>query len=105
MGQKRTQNIIDEKIGQYLADFEQEVLTKIERRFIARINELDKREEQILSEFNSLKKWSKQIRNYVKDFEQMNGMAVIVSAAVAGAVSTVLVLAVVALILWFTGVI
>jgi nitrate/nitrite-specific signal transduction histidine kinase len=105
MGQKRTQNIIDEKIGQYLADFEQEVLTKIERRFIARINELDKREEQILSEFNNLKKWSKQIRDYVKDFEQMNGMAVIVSAAVAGAVSAVLVLAVVALILWLTGVI
>lgn len=105
MGQKRTQNIIDEKIGQYLADFEQEVLAKIERRFIARINELDKREEQILSEFNNLKKWSKQIRDYVKDFEQMNGMAVIVSAAVAGAVSAVLVLAVVALILWLTGVI
>jgi hypothetical protein len=35
----------------------------------------------------------------------MNGMAVIVSAAVAGAVSAVLVLAVVALILWLTGVI
>jgi hypothetical protein len=105
MGQKRTQNIIDEEIGQYLARFEQEVLGKIEHRFISRIDELDEREEKLLSEFNSLEKWSSEIRNYVKDFEQMNGMAVMVAGAIAGAVSTVLVLLVVTLFLWLTGVI
>lgn len=45
MGQKRTQNIMDEQIGVYLANFEKDLLDKIDGQLTERLDTLNESEE------------------------------------------------------------
>ena len=47
MGQKRIQNIIDENVGTYLADFEREVLTKMAQKMGERRQIIDASNERL----------------------------------------------------------
>jgi hypothetical protein len=46
MGQKRTQNIIDEQIWRYLADFEYELLERVNGKIVHRMDALLEKEEE-----------------------------------------------------------
>lgn len=47
MGQKRTQNILDKKIGTYLAGFEKDVLAKIDERLTDRLDKITATEKEL----------------------------------------------------------
>lgn len=70
MGQKRTQNIIDEKIGAYLANFEQEVLAKIDRQLTARLDTLAKKEDQFGRDIREMREIARDLGRTYGNFQR-----------------------------------
>jgi hypothetical protein len=54
MGQKRTQNIIDEKIGTHLAEFQKKLTDRIEEAFFSRIEKLRRTESSLVNHLDEV---------------------------------------------------
>lgn len=49
MGQKRTQNIIDEQIGHYLADFEKKLISKVDRDITSHLRQIKEQNKNFIA--------------------------------------------------------
>lgn len=66
MGQKRTQNIIDKQIGAYLANFEKQLLGKVQRLCTGRLDQLIEQEDRLARSADNMNREIERTRNLVE---------------------------------------
>lgn len=97
MGQKRTQNIIDQKIGAYLASFETELLGKIDRVVTERLDYLIDKEKSLQQTAESVEQSSEKAARSLDNFQGRIGLYVLGLCALSGVIGGLVVFL---LLLW-----
>lgn len=69
MGQKRTQNAVDEAIGEYLAKFEAELLGKIDDQLTERLDTLNENEESFKRSVQEVNRSANTVRSRIDHFK------------------------------------
>lgn len=84
MGQKRTQNIIDEKIGEYLANFETELLAKIGQQLTDRLDKVIEGEEALKSTVTQSEEITETNRKFVEKYEMQMHLNYLITGLIGG---------------------
>jgi len=91
MGQKRTQNIIDNKIGNHLAEFQKKLIERIEDSYISRIDELKRSENILTGHLNELENILERNQRFVDNAEFKMTMRYMVAGALGGGIGAMVV--------------
>lgn len=108
MGQKRVQNIIDEKIGIHLSEFQRKVTDSLERSHFQgirilndRLERMEVRTDGFIKALDTALEYTKENRDFVEKYEMKMQLNYMLAGALGGGIGAVVVM----LLLLWTGVI
>ncbi|SMO94355.1 hypothetical protein [Fodinibius sediminis] len=99
MGQKRIHNIIDEKFGTHLAEFQKKLTNSMEEAYFERIDELNRRTEELNNRADAFanaldrgEELTKKNRQFVEKYEMKMTLNYMLAGALGGAIGGLIVL-------------
>lgn len=90
MGQKRRHNILDEEIGQFIANFEKRTLGKLDEKITDRLDKIIEGEKALKSTLERSEEITETNRQFVEKYEMKMTLNYLLVGALGGAIGGLL---------------
>jgi|SRR5699024_530453 len=91
MGQKRTHNILDKEIGQFIANFEKRTLNKLDGKITDRLDKVIEGEKALESTIKRSLEITETNRQFVEKYEMKTTLNHLLAGALGGAIGAMVV--------------